>query len=108
MRRSRRRWRWAWIPPSNDATVQAVRDRVETFAQRLALESHYRRHPTSRPTLGDLAVAAAELDDSPLAATPDLLRLASEEVVILKPDADADDVAVDAAALSRHSSRAAP
>lgn len=83
----------------NDATLQAVRERVEVFAQRLALESHYARHPEVRPSLADLAVAAAELDDDPLAAEPMLLREAAERVVEVKPAATADDVLVYAAAL---------
>jgi hypothetical protein len=83
----------------NDATVRAVRDRLEAFAQRLALESHYAEHPEARPSLADVALAAAELDDDPLAADPALLRRAAGEVVAVKPDASADDVLVWAAAL---------
>lgn len=51
------------------------------------------------PSLAEVAVAAAQLDDSPLADELDLLRRAADEVVRLKPDADADDVLVYAAAL---------
>lgn len=83
----------------NDATLQAVRERVEMFAHRLALESHYERHPEVRPSLADLAVAAAELDGDPLAADPTLLREAAERVVEIRPAATADDVLVYAAAL---------
>jgi hypothetical protein len=83
----------------NDATVQAARDRLETFAQRTALASHYRRHPEVRPSLADLSIAAAELDGNPLADDPALLRRAAAAVVAVKPDATSDDVLVWAAAL---------
>jgi hypothetical protein len=88
----------------NDATVRALRDRLETFAQRMALESHYSQHPETRPSLAEVALAAAELDDNPLSHEPALLRRAADEVVAVKPDASADDVLVWAAAL--HSVRA--
>jgi hypothetical protein len=83
----------------NDATVRAVRDRLETFAQRKALTAHYDRHPEARPSLAELAVAAAELDGDPLANEPALLRRAADEVVKVKADATSDDVLVWAAAL---------
>lgn len=83
----------------NDATVQAVRDRVEAFAQRRALDAHYDRYPDVRPTLADQALAAAELDGNPLADDPALLRAAADEVLSVKPDAGPDDVLVYAAAL---------
>jgi hypothetical protein len=83
----------------NDATVRAVRDRLETFAQRKALTAHYDRHPTARPSLAELALAAAELDGDPLANEPALLRRAADEVVKVKADATSDDVLVWAAAL---------
>ena len=36
---------------ANDATVQALRDRLEAFAQRRALDAHYSAHPEARPSL---------------------------------------------------------
>ena len=83
----------------NDAMANAVRDRLQAFAQRLALDVHYERHPDARPSLVETAIAAARLDNNPLAQEPDLLRRAASEVVVHKPDADADDVLVYAAAL---------
>lgn len=83
----------------NDAMLNAVRDRLEAFTQRLALDLHYERHRDARPSLAEVAIAAAQLDDSPLAHDRDLLRRAADEVVRVKPDADADDVLVYAAAL---------
>lgn len=83
----------------NDAMLNAVGDRLAAFAQRLALDLHYERFPDARPSLAEVATAAAQLDDSPLAHEPELLRRAAQELVRLKPDADADDVLVYAAAL---------
>jgi P2-related tail formation protein len=84
---------------ANDATVHALRDRVETFAQRLALEAHYQRHPDARPSLMELAVAAAELDGNDVADDRALLARAAAEVVTIRPEATADDVLLYAAAL---------
>lgn len=86
----------------NDATSQALRDRVEVFAQQLALQEHHRRHPKARPTLVQLALAAARLDGDPLAERPDLLEQAATEVVERWPEATGDDVLVYATALARH------
>ena len=90
----------------NEATVQSLRHRLETFAQRLALESHYERHPKVRPSLADRTIAAAELDDHPLAEEPDLLRRAADEVLQIKPEAEPDHVLVYAAALNRRGASA--
>ncbi len=57
-----------------------------------ALDDHYRRYPEARPSLGDLALATAELDGHPLAGEPDRLRRAAAEIVEKHPDASADDV----------------
>lgn len=77
---------------TNDATVHAVRDRVETFAQHLALEAHFQRHPEARPSLAELALAAAQLDGHPLAGDQDLLRAAAEELGASRPDASGSEV----------------
>lgn len=73
-------------------TADALRSRLEAIVLQAALDSHYRESPRARPSLGDLAVAAAELDGHPLATRPDLLRRAAEAVVRIHPGADADDV----------------
>lgn len=86
---------------ANDAAVAALRDRLDTFAQRLALDAHYAAHPKLRPSLADLALAAARLDGDPLAGRPDLLARAAREVAALRPDASADDVVLYATALDR-------
>lgn len=81
----------------NEVTVGAVRSRVEAFAQSLALEEHFAAHPNTRPTLGDLAIAAAELDGHPLADHPEFLRQCADEVADLRPDANGEDVLLYAA-----------
>ena len=79
---------------TNDATVHAVRDRVEAFAQHLALEAHFRRHPEARPTLAELAVAAARLDGHPLSGEEQLLRTAAAELGASQPGASGADVLI--------------
>ena len=81
--------------------MAALRDRLDTFAQRLALDAHYEAHPAVRPSLADQALAAARLDGDPLADRPDLVARAAREVAALRPDASADDVVLYATALDR-------
>ena len=57
------------VAPSTTAlTAAALRATLEAVVMQAALDEHYDRYPGSRPGLGDLAVAAAELDGHPLAA----------------------------------------
>jgi hypothetical protein len=91
---------------ANDAAVRALRERVEAFAQRRVLDAHYQQHPEARPSLAELAVAAAELDGDPLAHTPEVLERAASEVLVLRPDATPDDVLLYAAALQSRSKSA--
>jgi hypothetical protein len=86
---------------ANDAAVAALRDRLDTFAQRLALDAHYQAHRGVRPSLADQALAAARLDGDPLADRPDLLARAAAEVAARRPDPSADDVLLYAAALAQ-------
>ena len=87
-------------PTPNDAAVGALRDRLEGFAQRMALDAHYSVHPGARPSLAQRALAAARLDDDPLADEPDLLTRAADAVARLRPGATADDVLLYAAGLA--------
>ena len=87
-------------PTANDAAVAALRDRLESFAQRLALDAHYAAHPEARPSLAERALAAARLDDDPLADEPELLARAADAVARLRAGATADDVLLYAAALA--------
>jgi hypothetical protein len=87
-------------PTPNDAAVAALRDRLESFAQRLALDAHYAAHPRVRPSLVERALAAARLDDDALADEPELLARAAEAVARRRPGPTADDVLLYAAALA--------
>jgi hypothetical protein len=73
-------------------TAGALRATLEAVVVQAVLDDHYERHPEVRPSLGDLAVAAAELDGHPLAGRPDLLRQAATEIVERHPAARADEV----------------
>jgi hypothetical protein len=57
-----------------------------------ALRLHYEQHPAAKPTLGEVALALAAQDGSPLVDRPDLITSAAEAVTAGRPDADADDV----------------
>jgi hypothetical protein len=63
----------------------ALESALEAVVMQAALDDHYARHPGARPDLGDLAVAAAELDEHPLAAEPDRLRQAAVEIAVRRP-----------------------
>ena len=80
-------------------TAEALRARLEAIVVEAALEAHYKRYPKARPSLAELAIAAAELDGHPLAEQPELIRRAAKAIVERHPDADADDVLLWAEAL---------
>jgi hypothetical protein len=79
-------------PTTTALTAVALRAMLEAVVMQATLDDHYERHPDARPCLGDLAVAAAELDGHPLALQPERLRRAAVEIVEGRPHADADDV----------------
>lgn len=79
-------------PSTTALTTAALRATVEAVVLQAVLDHHYAQHPEARPTLGDLAVAAADLDGHPLATEPDRLRRAAAEIIERHADADADDV----------------
>jgi hypothetical protein len=56
------------------------------------LDRHYEEYPETRPTLAELAMAAAEIDGHPLADQPELIRQAAAEVRQRHPDAGPEDV----------------
>ena len=81
------------IAPSATAlTTAALRTTLEAVIMQAALDDHYERYPQARPDLGDLAIAAAELDGHPLADQPGRLRQAAAEIAGNHPDASPDDV----------------
>ncbi|MHB8262819.1 MAG: hypothetical protein ACYDGY_03600 [Acidimicrobiales bacterium] len=78
-------------PSSTALTAGALRATLEAIVMQAVLDGHYDRYPEARPDLGDLAVAAAEIDGNPLASKPELLRRAAAEIVKRHPDATADE-----------------
>jgi hypothetical protein len=85
---------------TTELTVRGLREVLEAFAQRVVLDAHYKEHPEARPDLAEVALAAAEIDGSPLAARPDLVRRAAAEIGAVKDDPTPDDVLVYAAGLA--------
>ena len=73
-------------------TSAALRATLEGLVLQTVLDDHYRHHPQTRPDLGDLAIAAAELDGHPFAAESDRLRRAAAEIAGRHPGATPDDV----------------
>jgi hypothetical protein len=65
-------------------TVRGLRDVLEAFAQRAVLDAHYQSYPEARPDLAEVALATAQIDGSPLANRPDLVRRAAEEIGAVK------------------------
>jgi len=81
------------VAPSTTAlTAAALRTRLEAAVMQAVLDDHFRQYPETRPSLGDLAVAAAELDSHPLAGEPARIRQAALEVEARHPDAEPEDV----------------
>jgi hypothetical protein len=74
---------------------------TDAAAVRQALEDHYRRHPEARSTLSEVAMAMARMDGNPLSDRPELIEQAAREVVAVNPNADGDDVLVQAAEIAR-------
>src|SRR2546423_1304738 len=55
------------VAPSTTAlATDALRSRLEAIVIEAALTAHYDKHPEARPSLAELAIAAAELDGNPL------------------------------------------
>ena len=81
------------VAPSATALMtSALESTLEAVVMQAVLDDHYERHPSARPDLGDLAVAAAELDGHPLAAEPDRIRQAAAEIAERHPGASPEDV----------------
>jgi uncharacterized protein (UPF0147 family) len=73
-------------------TTDILRSVLEGIVMDAALEEHFEQYPEARPTLAELAVAEAELTAHPLAAQPDLIRQAAEQIKRRHPDASPEDV----------------
>lgn len=76
----------------SELTVKGLRDVLEAISWRVVLDEHYRRHPEARPSLVEVAKAAAAVDDNPILDEPELIEQAAAWVSEHRPDADADDV----------------
>lgn len=66
-------------PSSTALTIEALRHFLEARVMQAALDEHYEEYPESRPSLADLAIAAAKLDGHPLATRQKLIRRAAKE-----------------------------
>jgi len=81
-------------PSATILTANALRMMLEGLVNLAVLELHYEQYPEFRPSLADLAIAAAELDGHPLAQQPELLRRSAAEIQRRHPDAEPEDVLV--------------
>jgi hypothetical protein len=79
-------------PSTTVLTANALRAALEAAVMQAVLDRHYQEYPESRPTLADLAIAAAEIDGHPLADQPGLLRRSAAEVQQRHPGASPEDV----------------
>jgi hypothetical protein len=79
-------------PSTTVLTANALRAALEAAVMQAVLDRHYEELPDARPTLADLAIAAAELDGHPLAGQPGLLRQSAAEVQQRHPEAGPEDV----------------
>jgi len=79
-------------PSATALTVEALRNWLEFVVMRQALDEHYREHPEVRPSLADVALAAAKIDGHPLAKRAGLIRRAAKEVAAAHPDVNDPDV----------------
>lgn len=79
-------------PSATALTTAALRATLEAVVMQAVLDGHYEQHPEAKPDLGDLAVAAAEIDGHPLAGDPERLRSAAAEIAARHPGATPGDV----------------
>lgn len=83
-----------------EVTVRGLQAELEQVANRAVLDEHYRKHPEARPPRWEVAHAAAEMTGHPLAARPDLVRRAADELVRIVDDPSPDEVLAYAAGLA--------
>lgn len=79
-------------PSTTVMAANALRSMLEAVVMQAALDQHYAEYPETRPSLADLAVAAAELDGHPLASQPRVIRRYADEVVAQHPNASPEEV----------------
>lgn len=85
---------------TTELAVRGLREQLEALAQQAVLDAHYAQYPHARPSLAEVALAAAQLDGHPLADRPDLIRRAASEIVGVLDDPTPDDVLIFAAGLA--------
>jgi hypothetical protein len=88
-------------PSTTILTANALRAVLEAAVVQAVLDRHYEEYPDARPTLAELAIVAAELDDHPLADRPDLINAAAAEIQARHPAASPEDVLLWAEARAR-------
>jgi hypothetical protein len=79
-------------PSATVVTANALRTFLEGTVVLAALDLHFEKYPQARPSLADLAIAAAEIEGSPLAQQPELLRRSAAEIQRRHPQAEPEDV----------------
>src|ERR1700683_166405 len=79
-------------PSATVVTANALRTFLEGTVVLAALDLHFEKYPEARPSLADLAIAAAEIEGSPLAPRPELLRRSAAEIQRRHPQAEPEDV----------------
>lgn len=88
------------FPSVTDVTARGLQGELEAAVNRAVLDAHYREHPESRPQRWEIALAAAELSGHPLAARPELIRRAADELVRIVAEPSPDEVLAYAAGLA--------
>ena len=76
-----------------------TQDEADAAWNRAVLEAHYREYPEARPERWEIALATAKLAGHPLAAQPELVRRAADELVQIVADPSPDEVLAYAVAL---------
>ncbi len=79
-------------PSATVLAANALRMLLEGTVVLAALDLHFEKYPEARPALADLAIALAEINGSPLAQQPDLLRRSATEIQRRHPHAEPEDV----------------
>jgi len=95
------------IKSTSEIAGAGMRDQLTALANRAALDEHYARVPSTRPSLAQITHAYAQLHGHVLAERFDLIKESADRVVIDEPNADAHDVLIYATALLRERNNAA-
>jgi hypothetical protein len=88
------------LPSVTEVTVRGLRSELEAVANRVVLDQHYREHPDARPERWEIALATAEISGHPLAAQPQMIRRAADELARIVDDPTPDEVLAYASGLA--------